>query len=143
MIVKIKDHKWLQEEILEKVRSAAGKVMSSFFFSDPSMKLQVNKAIRKAVLDALRPYEPNLPNHPWMDKGTVSDLLASYVDADFEANTLPPTTTRQSVFWTDTFSNPKGEFQLRTARLETALDESGLVVNADDPRAVAEIIRGQ
>jgi hypothetical protein len=140
MIVKIKEHKWLQEEILEKVRSAAWKVMSSFFLSDPSMKLQVNKAIRKAVLDALRPYEPEIP---WMDKGTVPDLLASYVDVDFEANTLPPTITRQSVFWTDTFSNQEGKFQLRTARLESALDNSGLVVNADDPRAVAEIIRGQ
>lgn len=141
MIVKIKDHKWLQEEILEKVRSAAGKVMSSFFFSDPSMKSQVDKAVRKAALEALRPYEPNLP---WMDtEGTVPDVLASYVDVEFKANTLPPTTTRQSVFWTDTFSNPEGEFQLRTARLESALDDSGLVVNADDPRAVAEIIRDQ
>lgn len=141
MIVKIKDHKWLQEEILEKVRSAAAKVMSSFFFSDPSMKPQVDKAVRKAALEALLPYEPNLS---WMDtEGTVPDVLASYVDVEFTANTLPPSTTRQSVFWTDTFSNPKGEFQLRTARLKTALDESGLVVNADDPRVVAEIIKGQ
>lgn len=141
MIVKLKDHLWLQKEMLEKAQQAAGKVVGSFFYASATMEKDVRAAVRSAVAEALRAYDPDIP---WLQRDGMPMLLGSYVDVVFAPDTsFESFGALQKCFWPSTQPPPpEGKFVLHFDRLDVALSKSGLVVKADDPRAVAEIIGG-
>ncbi len=125
MIVKLEDHPWLRDEMLEKASKVAGKVVGSFFLTKIGMEAGVIKAVRKGAEEALRPYNVRVS---WGEEN-LAEYLSTHMDVTFDFS--PESETDLDHPWSR-------RIFIHTDRMKKLLQKNGLLANADDARAVAE-----
>jgi hypothetical protein len=128
MIVKLEDHLWLRNEILEKVSAATETVVRSFFITKMGMEGGVTKAVQKAAEEALRPYGIM---SSW-NRENLAKYLSAHVDVTI--NFLPESEMDFVRPWS-------GCIFVYMNRMTKLLQKSGLFANADDARALGEILK--
>lgn len=142
MRVRLHEHKWLIEEIVNAALDRARTVASPHFFSTEDKADLVKKEVRGAVTEAFKEFRVKSDSHG--NNESLYSGLAGTIQIDFwPRKHFVRKQVEQLSFW----SVPRvrvvscGTFNISPGHLNAALQANDLTAEGDEAQAMAEIMR--